>query len=141
MTAQARNVIVLQGLPIYNEDGVASEAITPGHLVQGVTSISKHSTAGAATPAAYACERDEMGNGISVAYAINDVVKVAVLAPGDRVQAFIASGQNIAENARLESAGNGTLRVLAAGTPIARALDAVNNASGPSDARIRVEVI
>ena len=67
MTAQARNVIVLQGLPIYNEDGVAAEAITPGHLVQGVTSISKHSTAGGATPAAYACERDEMGNGITVA--------------------------------------------------------------------------
>ena len=72
---------------------------------------------------------------------------------------LIASGQNIAAGAKLESAGDGTLRVLAAGVALFQALEAVNNttgAAGPTGpapqtggvtslpvgaARIRVEVV
>lgn len=141
MARTGRLVIVLLGQPIYNEDGVATEAITPGMLVEGVTSIAKHSNAGDPAPRAFACEREEMGKGIDVAYAVGDTVKVAVLSPGDRVYALVASGQNIAADGQLESAGDGTLRALASGTALGRALEAVNNSAGPGNARIRVEVM
>jgi hypothetical protein len=57
-----------------------------------------------------------------------------------RVNALIANGQNITVGGQLESAGNGTLRALAAGVPIARALESVNNATG-ANARLRVELM
>lgn len=146
----ARRTIILKGEPIYNEDGAASEEIKPGHLVDGVTSIAKHATAGGLCPKTFATEREELGRGIddtyqndsgAAAYASGDYVKVAHCYPGCRVYAWIASGQNISANARLESAGNGTLRVYSSGVILARALEAVNNSAGPSDARIRVEVL
>jgi hypothetical protein len=135
-------VIVLKELDSISidEDGAASEAITPGMLVQGTTSIAKFSTAGGPAPRRVAMERDEMGKDIDTAYAIGDTVKIANLVPGDRVNALIASGQNIAANAWLEPAGDGTLRVFSAGTRWGRALEAVNNSAGPTTARLRTEV-
>jgi len=136
----ARKVIVLLGQPIVNEEGVATAAITPGMLVDGVTSIAPHAIAGADCPRTFALEREELGQNIDDAYAIGDTVKVGAFAPGQRVNALIASGQNIAANQALESAGDGTLRLLASGVRLARALEAVNNSAGPANARIRVEV-
>jgi hypothetical protein len=137
----ARRKIALLGQPLITEEGTASEAITPGHLVQGVTSISKRSTAAIATSKSFALERDEMGDDIDTAYASGDTVKVGHFHSGQRVYAFIASGQNITADQKLEPAADGTLRAIAAGVAIARALEAVNNSAGPSTARIRVEVL
>lgn len=136
----ARRVIALLGKPIINEDGVASAAITPGHLVEGVTSVAKFSTAGGPAPRTFALERDELGDDIDVDYAADDNVKVGSFAPGMRVNALIASGENISEDQWLEPSDDGTLRAQSAGTRIARALEAVDNSAGPSEARIRVEV-
>jgi hypothetical protein len=134
----AKRVVVLLGEPIQNEDAAAAEAIRPGHLVtlNGSGLVIKHATAGGNTPRNFAMERDEMGKDFDQLYGVGDTVKVAACHQGMRVNALIATGQNIALGALLESAGNGTLRVLAAGTPIARALEAVNK-----DARLRVELI
>lgn len=136
-------VIKLLGEPIQNEDNAAAEAITPGHLVtlNGSGQVIKHATAGGNTERAFALEREEMGKTIDTAYAIGDTVKVGTFHPGTRVNALIASGQNIAKGGKLESAGNGTLRALAAGTPIAWAVRAVNNSAGPGTARIAVEIM
>jgi len=136
-------VIKLLGEPIQNEDNKAAEAITPGHLVvvNGSGDLIKHATAGGATPASFALEREEMGKTIDTAYAIGDTVKVGTFPPGTRVNALIASGQNISKGAKLESAGNGTLRVLGSGTAIAWAVRAVNNAAGPNAARISAEIL
>lgn len=133
----ARYVIALKGTPFYNEDGAAAEAITPGHLVAGVTSLTKHATANG-PGRAYACERDERGDDIDTAYAIGDYVKVGNFYPGCRVYAWLASGQNVAADAMLGSAGDGNLKAWASGPYLARALEAVNATSGT--ARIRVEV-
>lgn len=142
MAKTKSSVVILKGLDRAHieEDGAATEAITPGMLVQGTTSISKFSTAGGPAARRVAMERDEMGKTFDEAYASGDTVKVANLAPGDRVNALIASGQNIAANAFLEPAGDGTLRVLASGTPWGRALEAINNSAGPTTARLRTEV-
>jgi hypothetical protein len=141
MAKTKSSVIILKGLDRIHidEDGAASEAITPGMLVQGTTSLAKFATAGGPAPLRVAMERDEMGKGIDDAYAAGDTVKVANLAPGDRWNALIASGQNIAANAWLEPAGDGTLRVFSAGTRIARALEAINNSAGPGNVRLRAE--
>lgn len=135
----ARVVISLKGVPFINEEGVADEAITPGHLVDGVTTIGKHATANG-PGRAYALEREEMGKEITVAYASGDTVKVGAFSPGMRVYAFLPSGANIAADAWLGNNGDGTLKAWASGPYLARALEAVNNSAGPGEARIRVEV-
>jgi hypothetical protein len=142
MAKTKSSVVILKGLDRAHieEDGAATEAITPGMLVQGTSSVSKFSTAGGPAARRVAMERDEFGKGIDDDYASGDTVKVANLAPGDRVNALIASGQNISANAWLEPAADGTLRVFSAGTRWGRALEAINNSAGPTTARIRVEV-
>jgi hypothetical protein len=141
----AKRKIVLLARPggvLQTEDAAAGAAITPGMLVTLNSSglVVAHATAAAATARNFAMERDEMGKDMDTAYATGDRVKVACLSQGERVNALIATGQNIGIGALLESAGNGTLRILAAGVPLAQALEAVNNASG-SNARLRVQII
>ena len=138
-------VVTLKGCPILNEDGAATEVIKPGHLVKGVTSIAKQTATTGVVPARYAQERDELGRGIDTTYgvespnyAVGDTVKVGAYHAGCEHAAWIASGQNIAADDRLESAGDGTLAILSSGVAIARALEAVNNSAGPGDALIRV---
>lgn len=140
----AKKSIMLLGQPVYNEDGVAGEVLHPGHLVDGVTTILKQATASVQTPRAFALERDELGQGIdgdvygATSYAVGDRVKVGVFHAGQHVLAYIASGQNITVNQRLESAGDGTLKAYSSGVMLARALEAVN---ATALTRLRVEII
>lgn len=141
----AKRVIALltrSGGPFQNEDAAAAEAITPGMLVtlNGSGLLIKHATASAQTPRNFALERDEMGKDIDQPYAIGDMVKVGMFSQGERVNAFIASGQNIALGALMESAGNGTLKA-GSTAPLGRALESINNTAGPGNSRLRVEII
>lgn len=148
-------VIKLLGQPLQNETGTAGEVIKPGHLVKGVATILKQTASSAVpVPRNFALEREELGKGIddtyahyagASAYAVGDTVKVGHFGPGMRVNALIASGQNIAEDAFLESAGDGTLKVRASGTAVGRAMEAVDNSTGTGtagagDAFISVEL-
>lgn len=135
----AKKSIVLLGQPVYNEDGAASEAITPGMLVDGVSTIAKHASAAANTPRTFALERDELGDDIDEDYAIGDTVKIGAFHAGQRALALIASGQSITENQRLESAGDGTLRALAGGVALARALETTGAVTALT--RVRVEIM
>jgi hypothetical protein len=140
----AKRTIILMGDPIYNEDDKAAEAITPGHLVtfNGSGNLIKHATAGGQAQLAIACERDEMGKSIDDAYVVNDRVKVAVLRKGDRANALVAAGAAaIAKGSFLESAGNGTFRVLASGVALARSLDTLDNSGSGAAARLRIEAL
>jgi len=124
--------VILKGCPMINEEGVATEAIKPGYLVKGVSSISKQTGTTGSVPNAVALERDELGAGIddtyrgsgtmAAAYAALDVVKVGVFKSGEEATGYVASGQNIAEDDLLQSAGDGTY---AEGStkPIARAME------------------
>lgn len=145
----AKRVTVLRGDPYYNEDGVAAEAIKPGHLVDGVTSIVKHASAGGACPRTFAIEREELGAGIddtykgtttiAAAYAVGDTVKIGSFSPGMRVLALVASGQNITINDRMESAGNGTMRKFNTGVILGRALETLG--AVVVETRLRMEVM
>lgn len=130
-----KRTIVQRGCPQYNEEGVASAEIKPGYLVKGVSTIALQTANGTKVPATFAVEKGEFGQGIdnsrqasgtdSAFYASGDRVRVAAFKPGDRVLAFVASGEDISEDELLVSAGDGTLAALAGSEiAVARALEA-----------------
>jgi hypothetical protein len=143
----ARNVIALMGTPVINEEPSAIEALIPGHLVELTSTggVQKCTDDAANVAPSFVLERDELGTGIDTAYAIGDKVKVGTFKPGDRVYAFLASGQNVAIGAYLTSNATGLLTAasVAAGVRCARALEAVNTSgSAPvAGTRIRVEIV
>jgi hypothetical protein len=143
-----RRCVVLLGEPIYLDDeesGAAAEAITPGHIVawDGSGDVIKNTANAANVSAMIACEREEMGKDIDVAYAVGDQVKIAVMGRGHRFYGFIASGANIAKGAYLttDNAGRLTATSVSATVRLAQAVEDVNNSAGPGDARIRVQVL
>lgn len=138
------NTVFLGGDRTQIGDLAASEAITPGHLVDqfnnaGVIRWRKHATAGGACAAAVATNQSMLNLGVDTAYAANDLMEVSVLHKGATAWMFIASGQNIAAGNKLESAGNGTLRILAAGVALFKALE--NKPNVTVQTRIRVEAL
>lgn len=143
ITRNAPNTVYLGGPCTVINDVAANEVITPGMLVERYTSsgklrLRKHATA-AGAGAMFACDASMLNKGIDDTYAINDLVEAVIGAPGTSFYALIASGANIGYGDKLESAGNGKLRAYTSGAQAFRALEAVNNSAGPSDARIRVE--
>lgn len=141
----ARRVIALLGYPILNEEDKAAEAITPGHLLAYDSNgdLIKHNDDASNAAPMFALERDEMGKDIDTAYAVGDQVKVGTFSPGQRVYAIIASGANVAKGDYLTSDGAGRLTKtgVSATVRLAEALEDVNNSAGPSDARIRVQIV
>ncbi len=144
ITRNDPNCVFLGGDRIQVNDLAASEVITPGQLVDrfnnsGVIRWRKHATAGGNCAQAVATEHAMANKGPDDTYAIADLVEVSIGRGGSTFWMFIASGQNIAAGNKLESAGDGTLRILAAGTALFSALE--NKANVTVTTRIRVEAI
>lgn len=138
------NAIFLGGNRVQIGDLAASETITPGHLVDrfnsaGVIRWRKHATASIAVAPAFATEHSMANKGVDDNYLVNDLMEVSVCEPGAAVWAFIASGQNIVAGNKLESAGDGTLKIFSAGIVLASSLENKPNVSVLT--RIRVEVV
>jgi hypothetical protein len=127
----------------YDEPGPAGGVITPGMLVTVNSSgqVIAHATAGGAGSRTFALEREEMNKDIDQTYAVGDQVKTGSGGSGQRFNSLIASGQNIAKGALLESNGNGTFRLFASGVALARPNEAVNNSAGLTPARMSVTVV
>lgn len=135
----SKTVIRLLGHPVYNEDGAATEAITPGMLVKGVSEIAKQTVNDAIVPVTVALEREEMGKSIDDDYAIGDTVKIGAFGKGQRFLGILASGEDIAEGELLQSAGGGLLTTAAsAAVAIGRSLEEIETTA---ITRVRVEVI
>lgn len=144
ITKYPPNTIWLGGPRVEIGDVAASESITPGMLVERINSsgtpqFRKHATAGGRANA-YATDQSMLNKGVDDVYAAGDLMEVTVGDHGTTIWALIASGQNLANGAALESAGNGTLRALASGVQIAHAVESKNNSAGPANARCRIEV-
>lgn len=136
------NKIHLGGMKVDVNDLAASESITPGHLIDrfnnaGVIRFRKHNTASVFTAAIFAEGHFMANKGVDDPYAVGDLVEAFVCQAGTTVWAYIASGQNVVAGNKLESAGDGTLKV---GTtaPIASALE---NKTATGLTRVRVEVL
>lgn len=138
------NTIFLGGEHTQINDLAASAAITPGHLVErfnsaGVIRLRKHATAGGDTARLIALNHSMANKGVDDDYAANDLVEVSAGRGGSTYWMLIASGQNIVAGNKLESAGDGTLRILAAGVALFSALE--NKPNVVVSTRLRVEVI
>lgn len=96
-----------------NVEHVANAAITPGHLIEIMSTgkVRKHATAGGnAAPKMFALEDELQGKGIDDAYAADDPVQCWITQPGERVNAILKDGETVVIGDLLESAGDGTLR-------------------------------
>lgn len=137
--AELPKVIVLKSLSSRYDEGRAAEAITPGHLVvlNSAAKLVKHATAGGKTGLQVAREDRLQGKTISDVYAVNDLVPYQLLVSGDEAYCWLAAGQTIAVGAKLESAGDGTFRALAAGSAVAEAVEAVTTVGSPARIKVR----
>lgn len=157
------STILLSGEIDRGYEGIAVAAIRPGMLItiRGALptdlpttvpgrnkNVGPHNVAGG-VGTSFAREMDLIGSDIDDIYENGENVLYFTARPGDRVYALLAAGQDITvAGTRLESAGNGYLRVAAAGTPgttfpgnaIAVALEAVDNDPGTGGAPVRIKV-
>lgn len=143
ITKQNPRTIHLGGRVVEVNDVAAGVAITPGMLLLRYSSsgvkYKPHDSASIEAVPVVALNPSMLNKSIDDTYSIGDLVEAAVGEKGATFYMLIPSGQNVAAGAMLESNGDGKLK---AGTthPLFAALEDVNNAAGPGDARIRVEV-
>lgn len=137
------------GYTIVNEY-TAGAAITPGMLIEkyddaGTTKWRPHSAAADMQDWWVALEQSEMNLGVDDPYAIGDLVKAAKMQKGSFFWGIVASGQTIANLARLQSNGDGRTKAATATTAAANVayLQALEALGGPLGAhtRCRLEVI
>lgn len=143
ITRSNPNCVFLGGQRTVINTLAAKAAITPGHLVErvntaGVWRLQKHATANGVSRM-IATEHAMANKGPDDDYAIADLVEASEAAPGSAWWMFIASGQNIAFGDRLESAGNGTLRILGSGVALFVAEETQANVTVQT--RIRVSAL
>lgn len=135
----SKNVIHLLGQPVYNELGVATVAITPGMIVEGVQELAPNSVADQKVAVAVALEREEMGLSIDDDYAVGDTVKVGVYFKGSRFLGILASGESVDSGDYLDTVAGGKLAAGGVATAIGRSHETLEATAG--DARIVVEVV
>lgn len=144
-SATTPKTIELYGEGLQGEALVTDAAVTPGMLLtRTATGVRPHNAASQTATPMFAVENAAVGAGIGDDYAIGAQCIFKTFAPGSSVYALAhAGGAAIAVNALLMSGGDGTLE-LATNTNdivIARALQAIDNSSGSTPVRIRVEII
>lgn len=142
ITRHDPNTVFLGGDRAQIGDLAASEAITPGHLVErfnngGIIRWRK-ATTDIAGPPAVATEQAMVNKGVDDDYAANDLMEVSIGHKGAAFWMFIASGQNVAAGDLLGSAGDGTLKT---GATVARFTALENKATVVVTTRIRVEAL
>ena len=134
----AFNTIKVKKYSDHIEEITAAGAITPGHLIEEDSSGTcvVHNSAGENVLPMFALEDELQGKDITDAYASGDKVQVWIPYRGDQVYALLADGENAAIGSFLESNGDGTLKVHAAGSAgvveyplaiVAQATEAVDN--------------
>lgn len=162
MPATPKQIIIRGNVPEIKE-GIATESITPGDLLDFVTGsaatagtyltpyVKKHAISGGRASKMFALEQDyigTLGGGGSTApidktYANNDQVRYGVFQSGHEVYARLAASENVSFGTYLMSNGDGTLKVSAGGSAgdasiVARSLGISNVGSV---ARLIVEVL
>ena len=131
--------IVVRGDPEIKE-GIATETITPGDLLDFVAGsaatpstsyltpyLKKHAVAGGNCSHMVALEQDYIGtlggggstDAVAKTYANGDQVRYAVFESGDEAYMRLKASENVAYGAFLESNGDGTLRIALGGSAAA----------------------
>ena len=138
------------------KEAIANAAITPGHLVERMSTgkVRVHANAGQNAQRMFAIEDSLQGKEISEDYSATNQVRFVVCRRGDEVVGILADGETAVIGSFLESNGNGELKVHAAGSAavveypeciVGIALDAVDAsdsaATAVADRRIAVEIV
>lgn len=107
-----KNTIKLKKYSDVIEEMVANAAITPGMLIEVMSTgkVRAHASAGLNALPMFALEDELQGKGIDDAYAAADQVQCWIPTRGDVVYALLKDGENIAIGDFLESAGTGYLQ-------------------------------
>lgn len=129
----------------------AGSSILPGHLVEETGGeVQEHSTAASNAQKLFALTNLPIGGTIDDAYVAGTTVRYGAAHSGQKTYALLAAGATaVVDGAPLESAGDGTLRALAASAAtantqrdalVAYAREAVDNSGGATVARIEIRV-
>lgn len=148
------NTVKLKAYQNVIEEGVANAAITPGELIEWMSTgkVRKHATADGNAIPMFALENELEGKGLADNYAADDRVQCWIAGRGDQVYTLLKDGQNVAIGDYLVSAGDGSLKklvVTSAGVVeqplqvVAQALEALNLSGSASvaNARLKVRVV
>lgn len=113
----AKNTIKLKKYSNVIEEWIANAAITPGMLVQLMSTgkVRAHATANGNAIPMFALEDELQGKGIDDAYAAADPVQVWIPTRGDRVYALLSDGENVVIGDFLASNGDGYLQKFVGG--------------------------
>ena len=106
------NTIKLKNYLNVFEEYTANAGITPGHLVEVMSSgnLRKHATADGNVLPMFAIEDEMQGKDIDTAYVTTDKVQVWIPTRGDIVNAILADEETVAVGDFLVSAGAGELK-------------------------------
>jgi hypothetical protein len=148
----ALNTVKLKKYQDINKEWLANAAITPGMLVQlmSTNKVRKHANeSGNALPKMFALEDELQGKGIDDDYAQGDPVQVWIAQAGEEVNAILEDGNTVVIGDPLESAGDGTLQKMTADSTgvyyynqiVAIALEAVDTAGSPAATTSRIHVM
>lgn len=152
MASKTPNTIYLKGDP-QGREGIATQAIVPGQLVRiaplpagtindgRILGVSLHA-AGKNSQMAVAREADIFGRSIDDAYAKDDTVLYNEFRKGDMFYGFLAVAGTVVVGDQLTSNDDGSFKKAGADDVIiAVATEAVDNAAGDTQVRLKVEVI
>lgn len=108
------NTIKAKSYSKVQEEYIAKEAITPGHLVQLHSNgkVQKHADEDGNAVVMFAFEDELQGKTIDDAYVTDNPVQVWVPYRGDQVNALLNHGENVVAGTFLVSAGNGCLKAI-----------------------------
>ena len=145
LTFSSKVVVISQAVTVVNE-GILTAACYPGHLLcQDATTPPQYKlqdVASIKTEMNVALENDLYGKGIATQIATGALVRMAVLRSGDRANMRLTNGlTGIVAGTKLESNGDGTLKVYSAGVPLAVALQAQTNATSVANDLQAVEIL
>ncbi len=107
------STIVLKDYTKIRKELVANAAITPGMLIERMSTdkARAHASAGQnVTPIMFALEDELQGKTIDDNYAAADRVQCGIFRAGDEVYAILRDGENVSIGDKLESNGDGNLR-------------------------------
>ncbi|MCP4566490.1 MAG: hypothetical protein GY841_02785 [FCB group bacterium] len=95
------------------EELLAVAAISPGYLCEKTSAgkVQAHSSTGGAHMRLFAREDSLQGDNVDTAYAADDIVSLAYIPPGNRVQSVLGLNQTAVIGSNLISGGDGTLIV------------------------------
>lgn len=110
----AYKTIELVGDALHKERLAAAAGIYPGMLVEINSSdkLQVHSTAGGTAMALFVLEDENQGKEIGDVYTIANVCLAAAFGTGNEVLARLANGETAVIGSKLESNGDGYLRVV-----------------------------